>query len=518
MLRASLPIASIAIFLLAGAQASGQGVQLVPFGGQSFNSPFYIASPPGDASRVLVVQGPGSIRLVEDGVTRPAPFLEITADVLDRSEGGCECGLFSMAFAPDYATSGLFYVFYTRDAPIQHELVIREFQRGADPNDIDEATGRDVLVIPHPNASNHNGGQLQFGPDGLLYISTGDGGSTPENGQSVNTLLGKILRIDPHDPAGTPSYSIPADNPFAGATAGLDEIYSYGLRNPYRFSFDRLTGDLTIGDVGAGTREEVDFVANGGGRGANFGWSCFEGSQPTGQCATLPANHTAPVLDYTRAGVSAAVNGGYVVRDGTLPSLLGRYLYADTFDALSDQIYGAHLFSGGASDNAPTGLTASFVVSFGEDACGHIYVAHGNTVSRIQPSAAAPACQPQAVLSPPVAAGGGAGLALNVDLRKARRGAARRDLTVIVSCDSSCSVHGEGRISLLGKDIGLGQDDAALAPGVTGTLHLGLSGKEARRLRGALAEGRRAVAKIEVSATGGGGGTATVKKRVRQRR
>jgi glucose/arabinose dehydrogenase len=517
MRRASLLIASIAIFLLASSQASAQSVQLVPFGGQTYASPFYVTGEPGDPSRVYVVEAAGRIRLVINGATQATAFLDINSQVFDQAEGSCECGMFSMAFAPDYATSGLFYVFYTRDAAMQHELVIREFQRGADPNDIDEGSGRDVLVIPHPSASNHNGGQLQFGPDGLLYISTGDGGSTPQNGQSVNTLLGKILRIDPHDPAGTPTYSIPADNPFAGATPGADEIYSYGLRNPYRFSFDRLTGDLTIGDVGAGTREEVDFVPNGGGRGANFGWSCFEGSQPTGQCGEPPANHTPPVLDYTRAGVSAAVNGGYVVRDGTLPSLLGRYLYADTFDALSDQIYSAHLVPGGASGNGPTGLTASFVVSFGEDACGHIYVAHGNTVSRIQPSAAAPACQPQTALSPPDAGGGGAGLALKVDLRKARRGAARRELTVIVSCDSRCSVHGKGRISLLGRDIGLDPDDAALPPGVAGTLGLGLSAKQARRLRETLAEGRRAVARIEVSATGDGG-TASVSRKVKQRR
>jgi glucose/arabinose dehydrogenase len=518
MRRAGLLTASIALFLLASAQASAQSVQLVPFGGQTYASPFYVTGEPGDPSRVYVVEGAGRIRLVINGATQATAFLDINSQVFDQNEGGCECGIFSMAFAPDYATSGLFYVFYTRDAsPGAHVLRIEEFKRSAaNPDLADPATRRIVLEIPHLNASNHNGGQLQFGPDGLLYISTGDGGiGQSANGQSTAVLLGKILRIDP---AGTNpgEYSIPADNPFVGA-AGADEIYSYGLRNPYRFSFDRLTGDLTIGDVGAGTREEVDFVPIGGGRGANFGWSCFEGSQPTGQCGTPPANHTPPVLDYTRVGSNAAVNGGYVVRDGTLPSLLGRYLYADTFDALSDQIHSALLFPGGASGNAPTGLTASFVVSFGEDACGHVYVAHGNTVSRIQPSAGAPACQPQTVLPPPDAGGGAPGLALNVDLRKARRGAARREVTVIVSCDSACSAHAEGRISLRGRDIGLDPDDAALPLGVPGALDLGLSGKGARRLRGALAEGRRAVARIELLATGGGG-TATVKKKARQRR
>ena len=194
-----------------------------------------------------------------------------------------------MALAPDYATSGLFYVFYTR-APTGTEafdLRIEEFRRSAaNPDVADPASGRIVLEIPRENlpggdpTAGHNGGQLQFGPDGLLYISVGDGDCCADpsgNGQNTGTLNGKLLRINP---AGTMpfQYSSPADNPFAGATPGRDEIYAYGLRNPYRFSFDRLTGDLTIGDVGEGAWEEVDFMPRGTGLGANFGWNCFEGT------------------------------------------------------------------------------------------------------------------------------------------------------------------------------------------------------------------------------------------------
>ena len=219
-----------------------------------------------------------------------------------------------MALAPDYATSGLFYVFYTR-APTGTEsfdLRIEEFRRSAaNPDVADPASGRIVLEIPRENipggglTAGHNGGQLQFGPDGLLYISVGDGDCCADpagNGQNTGTLNGKLLRINP---AGTMplQYSSPADNPFAGATPGRDEIYSYGLRNPYRFSFDRLTGDLTIGDVGESAWEEVDFMPRGTGLGANFGWNCFEGKHvfscaPPSCTSSPPANPTPPVLEY----------------------------------------------------------------------------------------------------------------------------------------------------------------------------------------------------------------------------
>jgi hypothetical protein len=197
-------------------------------------------------------------------------------------------------------------------------------------------------------------------------------------------------------------YSTPADNPFAGATPGADEIYSYGLRNPYRFSFDRLTGDLTIGDVGQSSWEEINFVPRGGGRGANFGWNCFEGSQPfngaTSSCTPPPANHIPPVLKYPNPGAGpAAVNGGYVIRDRALPSLLGRYIYADTYDVFGNELRTAQLFAGGSSGDSGLGVFASTVVSFGEDACAHIYVAAigVGTVYRLEPTSGPFPCMPQ---------------------------------------------------------------------------------------------------------------------------
>jgi glucose/arabinose dehydrogenase len=397
-------IAALAL-LVAVASATAQTVKLAPFGGQTFSAPYYVTGAPGDPGRVFVVEGTGTIRLVKDGATQSTPFLTIP-EVFT----GCDaCGLFSMALAPDYATSGFFYVFYTRDSAVsteQHYLRIEEFRRSADDPDVaDPASRRVVLEIPHLQTALHNGGQLQFGPDGLLYISVGDGGPQGDpngNAQSIGTRLGKLLRIDP---AGTlpGEYSIPLDNPFAGATPGADEIYSYGLRNPYRFSFDRLTGDLTIGDVGQSSREEIDFVPRGGGLGANFGWNCFEASQPysgaTASCTTPLPNHIPPVLEYSNpAPGSAAVNGGYVVRDGALPSLLGRYIYADTYDVFGGELRTVQLSAGGSSGDSGLGVFATNVVSFGEDACAHIYVAAiGGTVYRLEPASGSFPCVPETV-------------------------------------------------------------------------------------------------------------------------
>jgi len=405
MKRRAIPIglATAVSLLIAVAPATAQSVRLVPFGGQMFSAPYYVTGAPGDPSRVFVVEGTGTIRLVKNGVTQPTPFLSIP----EVFRGSCECGLFSIAFSPDYAASGLFYVFYTRDSAVpteQHYLRIEEFRRSAaDPDAADPASRRVVLEIPHLESPGHNGGQLQFGPDGLLYISVGDGGigggkDPTGNAQNTGTLLGKLLRINP---AGTMpgEYSIPADNPFAGAAPGADEIYSYGLRNPYRFSFDRLTGDLIIGDVGEGSREEVDFMPSGGGRGANFGWNCFEGSQPfsaaPASCTPPPANHTPPVLEYPDpAAGEVAVIGGYVIRDGALPSLLGRYIYADAYDVFGGELRTAQLFAGGSSGDSGLGVSTTNVVpfgenvvSFGEDACAHIYVATlGGPVYRLEPA------------------------------------------------------------------------------------------------------------------------------------
>jgi hypothetical protein len=498
MRRISLLTATLALVLLGASSARAQSVQLVPFGGQTFSAPYYVTGAPGDPSRVFVVEGGGQIRLVKNGVTQGIPFLDISGDVCSSADGcGSESGLFSIALAPDYSASGLFYVYYTRDAsPGEHVLRIEEFRRsGSNPDLADPGSRRVLVEIPHLNASNHNGGQLQFGTDKLLYAATGDGGSGQSaNAQNPGSELGKLLRIDPGGPI---------------------QIYSSGLRNPYRFSFDRSTGDLTIGDVGQGSWEEVDYTPEGAGAGANFGWSCFEGFAVFSGCSV--PNHSAPALVYPNGGSGAAVSGGYVIRDSALPSLQGRYIYADTFDALGDQIRTAVLGPGGANGDAPLGLTASGVSSFGQDACGHIYVATlGGSVSRLEPTSGAFPCK----IAP----------TLTVDKKPARRAARKSAVVIRALCDEDCDLDAQASIVLKGRGASSSAKrgrkgrflralpvSVRLQLGRRARLSLDLSKKRTKRLRKALARGRRAVAKIEVSATGGGGGTATVKHRVKQR-
>jgi glucose/arabinose dehydrogenase len=498
-------VAAAAVLTLGGQPASAQSVELTPFGGQGYDSPFHVTGAPGDPGRVFVVEGPGTIRLVKNGVTQPTPFLDIGADVWDAGEGDCECGLFSMAPAPDYASSGRFYVFYTRDFnPGSHYLRIEEFRRSsANPDIADPASRRIVLEIPHVDAGNHNGGQLQFGPDGRLYIWVGDGGPSA-NAQNLGLLLGKLLRIDPG--GATPfSYSIPADNPFADGPGGnRDEIYAAGLRNPWRGSFDRSTGDLTIGDVGAGSWEEIDFKPEGGGLGANFGWNCFEGMAVAAGCPV--PNHSPPVLQYANGGSGAAIAGGFVIRDSALPSLAGRYVYTDSFNALGGELRTAVLAPGGATGDASLGLNLGGVVSFGQDACGHIYVATlGGEVRRLQPVSGPFGCKTAPVL---------------VVKKRVARGAARRGAVVLrVLCDEDCVVSGSATVRIRGgKKLKARKARRELELGSVAKLKLDLSKGETGRLRSALRKGRRAVIRFEVSATGGGGGTDTTRGRVKLKR
>jgi glucose/arabinose dehydrogenase len=504
----------------APAAATAQQVQLAPFGGQEYSSPFFATSPPGDPSRVFVVEGPGTIRLVKDGVTQPAPFLDVSAEVLSQTEGGCECGMFSMAAAPDYATSGLFYVFYTRSAAPEanHYLRVEEYRRSAaNPDRADPGSRRIVLEIPHLGASNHNGGQLQFGPDDHLYVATGDGGNTPFAAQELGSMLGKILRIDPRGAAPF-QYAIPQDNPFRdGAGPNADEVYSYGLRNPYRFSFDRSTGDLAIGDVGNGAWEEIDFKSEGAGRGANFGWPCFEGNHTLvtgGICSTPLANHSPPAHEYANPDAGgAAVSGGYVIRDPGLPALAGRYVYADSYGAVPD-LRTIALSPTGASGDASLGVNVTNTVSFGQDACGRVYVVSIlGSVSRLAAPGGAAPCKlaPRPALRTPAAG------------KAARRGA----VLVDVACDEDCTAEASATIKVKGrKRAKRGKAFSLAAEGVTTRLQAGqfarlrleLTKKQRRRLAGALRARRFAVARIHVAATGGGGGTERASAKVRQRR
>ena len=327
-----------------------------------FDEPLYVTQAPGDPDALFVVEQGGRIRVIRDGEARQEPYLDLSDGV---SSGG-ERGLLSAAFAPDYERSGLFYVYFTDQ---NGDIRVEEYERASEDR-ADPASRRRLLSQRHP-FPNHNGGLLLFGPDELLYIGIGDGGSAGDpdrNGQNRDSLLGKILRIDPR-PDGERPYGIPDDNPFADGQ-GRDEIYSYGLRNPWRFSFDRETDDLTIGDVGQNATEEIDFVPEGEGRGANFGWSAFEGNDRFNPDQEAPG-HVRPVLTYGLGGGNCAVTGGYVVRDPALTSLFGRYLYAD--------FCGGELRSfvpsgGEAKGDRALGVSVPSPSSFGEDLGGHIYV------------------------------------------------------------------------------------------------------------------------------------------------
>jgi glucose/arabinose dehydrogenase len=359
-----LLVLAFALALAAPAQAAPA---LVTVG--DFESPVHVAGSPGDSHRLFVVEQIGRVQLVVDGAVQPTPFLDISADVLS----GGERGLLSIAFPPDYQTSGRFYVYLT--ARDDGRIEVREYRR-ADLDRADPSTERTLLTIPHPNQSNHNGGQLQFGPDGKLWIGTGDGGGandTEHNAQNPASRLGKILRMDP-------------------LTGALD-TYALGIRNPWRFSFDRATNDLVIADVGQGAREEVDFApaASIGAAGVNYGWPCFEGTRvnteaPREECATPPANPVAPVFERSHAGDVCSITGGYVVRDPGLPTLAGRYLYGD--------LCGSALRSidlGDPSSDRAEPLPIAQVTSFGQDACGRLYVASlRGPVSRIEDGAATP--------------------------------------------------------------------------------------------------------------------------------
>jgi hypothetical protein len=378
MLR--LGLAALAACLVLPASAASYSLD--PVG--SFSSPVFVTSDPGDPDRLFVVEQGGRIRLLEGGTQ--STYLDLTTPT-DFVACCGERGLLSMAFAPDFETSGRFFVYYTREGSglSLGDIQIDEFTASpASADSVAQSSRRAVLTVQHDNGvtsnTNHNGGQLQTGPDGYLYAATGDGGSGGdpfEAGQDLGSLLGKVLRIDP-DQSGSNPYTVPADNPFVGV-AGADEIWSYGLRNPWRFSFDRLTGDLLIGDVGQGSWEEIDYArAPNAGRGLNFGWDCREGRHVyEADNPDLPSDcilpFTEPIFEYPNpAGGPASVTGGYVVRDQSLEDLYGRYLYADVYEGVVRSLVpGLPDATGARSEN----LAVTLPVSFGEDSCGRVYVA-----------------------------------------------------------------------------------------------------------------------------------------------
>ncbi|HKH16571.1 MAG TPA: PQQ-dependent sugar dehydrogenase [Solirubrobacteraceae bacterium] len=347
----------------APAAAAARGVRLRRIG--TFENPLYVTSPPGDRARQFVVEQPGRVMVVRDGRKLGTPFLDIRGQVTT----GAEQGLLSLAFAPDYAASGRFYVYFTDNAGDQR---IVEYRR-RDADRADPGSARLVLRMAD-SESNHNGGLLLFGPDDLLYVGTGDGGGGGDrhgprgNAQNLGSLLGKLLRIDPRAGGGRP-YQVPAENPFAGRSGARGEIYSYGLRNPWRFDFDRASGDLTIGDVGQSEYEEIDFVRRGDGRGANFGWRPFEGRARYTDGEAAPG-HVRPVIVRGHSAGNCSITGGVVVRDPRVPALRGRYVFGDY---CKGRIESARLSPGRARDVRRTSLEVSSLSSFGEDAQGRVY-------------------------------------------------------------------------------------------------------------------------------------------------
>ncbi len=345
------------------------------------NSPVFLTSPPGDLTRAFVVEQGGRIRLIRNDGLVPIPFLDISNKI---SNGG-EQGLLGLAFHPQYAANGRFVVYYTNTSG---DIRIASYKVTANPEVADPASEQILLAVPHPSFSNHNGGMVAFGPDGRLYAGIGDGGSGGDpngNGQNRNTLLGKLVRLDVNA-AG--QATVPADNPFVGQSGMRPEIWSYGLRNPWRFSFDRLTGDLYIGDVGQNSREEIDASTDVAqfGRGLNFGWKIMEGTacfSPSSGC--IRTGLTLPVLDYGHSE-GCSVTGGYVYRGSAVPALRGHYFYADY---CSGWVRSFRLSGTGITQplDWATLRPGGQITSFGEDAGGEIYVIlSSGRVFRIEPA------------------------------------------------------------------------------------------------------------------------------------
>lgn len=337
-----------------------------PWAGANLGDVVYLTSPPNDA-RIFVVDQAGRIFLIKNGAPQTTPYLDIRNIVLY----GGEQGLLSMAFDPAFTTNGRFYVYYTDR---NGDIAVARYTAAPTADVADEGSRTAVITIPHPVQGNHNGGLLLFGPDGMLYMATGDGGGGGDpsnNAQNVDVLLGKLLRID----VTSLPYTIPAGNPYAGATAGRDEIWAHGLRNPWRFAFDPPAGTLYIADVGQAAWEEVNAVAATT-AGLNYGWRIMEGNHcyPGGSCNGVGL--TVPVLEYSHANGNCSVTGGFVYRGTAIPELTGHYLFADYCVGV---LRSFRLSGGQALDERTWSIgNVGTIKSFGLDAGGEIYILSGN--------------------------------------------------------------------------------------------------------------------------------------------
>jgi len=332
--------------------------------------PDYVTHAGDGSGRLFILEQPGRIRVMRDGKLLTAPFLDLTARI---NADGNEQGLLGLAFHPRYRQNGLFFVHYTGKSG---ETVIARYRASAqEPDRADAASGNVILTVPQPY-TNHNGGAILFGPDGYLYIALGDGGSAgdPQNrAQNLESLLGKLLRVD----VDAETYAVPPDNPLVGK-AGKPEVWAYGLRNPWRISFDRATGDLYIADVGQNEIEEVNLQQAGSPGGQNYGWKVYEGSKTYGKGQAPGA--VFPVAEYTHAAGGCSVTGGYVYRGRVIAGLAGIYFYADY---CTGKIWGLNRESGRWVSKLLLD-TDHNISSFGEDEAGELYVVdHGGSVFKL---------------------------------------------------------------------------------------------------------------------------------------
>jgi hypothetical protein len=502
----------------------------------AYTQPVHLSGPPGDATRLLVVERAGTIKLLKDETGPPTTYLDITAKVQD---GGGEEGLLSMAFA----STSRFYVAYTAGTGAASELVVEAYDVAPGGDTADPLSADEIIRIPHPVGNNHNGGQLQMGPDGNLWISTGDGGGTAGDSdgdaQDLGRRLGKILRITPGADGG---YTIPAGNPYAGG-GGAAEVWAAGLRNPWRFSFDRGTGHMYIGDVGEGTQEEVDRAPTPGlGCRSNYGWPWFEGDFVLGSGAPPPTHHE-PLIVHTHDpadppdtdGDWAAVAGGYVIRDTALGDDIGKYVYADTYIG---RIWRADPATGATG---ATGELVSMLVSFGEDGVGRLYAvsfdgevhrlvhettgasegapalvsvtptcgtepaAGGGTTTTTTPpgDGTTPPGEPPPATTPPP--GTTTGPRITGGTLRRQRALRRRSAFVRVGCDMDCTVSATGRLAVRRARFHLRGGSARVAAGGKRVLRLRIGRRALRSGRRALRRGARVRMFVLVRATAANG-------------
>lgn len=354
-------------------------VSLTPVIQTGLSLPIQFVNAADGSNRVFIVQKEGTIRTYDADFNFLSTFLTVT----NITTAG-ERGLLSMAFHPDYPGNGFFYVYYTNAAG---DLELARYQVSSNANIADAASKVIVITIPHPVNANHNGGELHFGSDGFLYLSTGDGGGggdVPNNAQNTNVLLGKILRFNVNTSATTPYYTIPAGNPYG------NEVFDLGLRNPYRWSFDQLTNDMWIGDVGQDSYEEINFRPAGATAGVNYGWRCYEGNNTfnTAGCAAASA-YAFPAYTYPSQDPAAAITGGIVYRGTASPDLQGYYVAADFYSGI---FYLINPDGAGGWTTTTQTLTPTGMVDFGETENGEAYVVSltGNSVYRINATSGGP--------------------------------------------------------------------------------------------------------------------------------